>query len=379
MDNFMDRLSGRFHAGELIQANREAEARQMQKLKEQNDEQTQVLSEIRRLNLKTVEISEQVSQMAALSIERLEEFEEVFKNAAKAEEKEQNLNAENAIDGGTGWELEMYQGMSQLHTELQNVESLESSLLAFQENQTEHNARLASLMQDFLDNQNKPTSWQTEVWQSMSLMQQQLQNLEQSAGSQMSVQEQMQSTYVEFTQKMESQYEAIAEKMDANLGKDVKPNFVYEIEASLSEIENNAVRGRQETWTKMDQLRDALSEGSTDKILTQLSELLKEDGRQSAETLSQIKELVVGLRVYLDEVEKKVEDFVHKEDVKVYRNVQAAVMETVSARNRDVLERLDHIEKRTDKQKGLKALMVLTCLFSLASLAITVLQMLGIL
>ncbi len=378
MDNFMDKLSNRFHAGELIRANGEAEAKQMQSLKDANEQQAQVISEVRRLNLKTAEISEQISQMAAASIEKIEEYKAVMEAAQPGQDAQQAAQSQD-MDRGSGWETEIYQGMSQMHMELQTIESLESSLMAFQESQTEQNAKLAALMLQSLDNQNKPTSWQTEVWQSMSMMQQQLQNLEQSAGSQMSVQEQMQSTYVEFTRKMEDRYAAISEKMDTNLGKDVKPNFVYEIEASLSEIENSAVRGRQETWTKMDQLRDALSEGSTDKIVAEMSELLKEDGKQTAETLSQIKELVVGLRVYLDEVEKKVEDFVHKEDVKVYRNVQAAVMETVSARNRDVLERLDHIEKRTDKQKGLKALMVFTCLFSLASLAITVLQMLGIL
>ena len=274
MDNFMDRLSGRFHAGELIRANGEAEAKQMQKLKEQSEEQSQVLSEVRRLNLKTVEISEQVSQMAALSIERLEEFEEILKENAEALKNGQQEGKSGDLDGGSGWELEIYQGMSQLHTELQNIESLETSLMSFQESQSEHNAKQTTLMNEFLEAQSKPTSWQTEVWQSMSMMQQQLQNLEHLSSSLMTFNEQLQSSQSAYHEKIDERHEAmhrdlgeqaraISEKLDGYLNKDVKPNFVYEIEASLSEIENNAVRGRQETWTKMDLLRSAIPKKSS--------------------------------------------------------------------------------------------------------------------
>ncbi|MBO4337228.1 MAG: hypothetical protein J5842_04070, partial [Lachnospiraceae bacterium] len=69
MDNFMDKLSNRFHAGELIRANGEAEAKQMQSLKTQNEQLSEAVSQARRLNLKTAEMSEQISQMVALTIE----------------------------------------------------------------------------------------------------------------------------------------------------------------------------------------------------------------------------------------------------------------------------------------------------------------------
>jgi hypothetical protein len=72
MDNFMDKLAKRFNAGEIIQANGEAEARENQRLREQMNEYDKVIQEIRRLNLKTIEVSEQVSQMAACSIEQME-------------------------------------------------------------------------------------------------------------------------------------------------------------------------------------------------------------------------------------------------------------------------------------------------------------------
>ena len=400
MDNFMDKLSNRFHAGELIRANGEAEARQMDKLKEQNEQQAEVLSEVRRLNLKTAEISEQISQLAAMSIERLEEYEgAVARLTREPAEDTAMLNAENAIDGGTGWELEMYQGMSQLHTELQNIESLESSLLAFQETQTEHNNKLVEMMEQTIEAQNHPTSWQTEVWQSMSLMQQQLQNVEQLAGSQAAFLEQFQGVETELEQRLierekESndrlmqqneqilaQIQTIREQTKApeEPQEPSKPGFVYEIEAILSEIENASEQNKNMLSRKIDAMGDGFANVDFTSLKEDLRGLISAEGQKTDQVLSQIKELVVGLRVYLDEVEKRTEDFVHKEDVKVYRNVQSVVMETVSARSRDLSERLDGLEKKADNTKGLKPLMVFTLIFSLASLALTIVQLLGIL
>ncbi|MBR4758860.1 MAG: hypothetical protein IK078_01750 [Lachnospiraceae bacterium] len=410
MDNFMDKLSNRFHAGELIRANGEAEAKQMQSLKDANEQQAQVISEVRRLNLKTAEIQEQISQMAAASIEKIEEYKAAIEAAGGGQGTQQAAQSQD-MDRGTGWETEIYQGMSQMHTELQTIESLESSLMAFQESQTEQNAKLTALMQQSLDNQNKPTSWQTEVWQSMSLLQQQLQNVENLASSQASFQEQLQSaqesfqeqvqkTQDDFAKQQQEQNEQIRSELVAQtrlmrgkLDEQIeliqsaqekaaapeKPGFVYEIEAILSEIENSAAKTNSELNGKLDELIAQAGQTDYSALEKQISDTLDIKNRATAEALSQIKELVVGLRVYLDEVEKRCEDFVHKEDVKVYRNVQASVMETVSGRTRDLGDRIENMEKRIEKQKGMKGLMVITMLLSLASVVLSVLQILHIL
>ncbi len=397
MDNFMDKLSNRFHAGELIRANGEAEARQMEELRQQNEQQTEVISEVRRLNLKTAEISEQISQMAALSIERLEEYESALSRISEAADdqirSDDEAGAQNALDGGTGWEQEMYQGMSQLHVELQNIESLESSLLAFQEMQSEHNNKLADMMRQNLEAQSRPSSWQTEVWQSMSLMQQQLQNVEQLAGSQTAFLEQLQGMQSDLENKIfekssvaeqniakqnDQIMSAIEELNNRSAGQSEKPGFVYEIEAILSEIENVAEQNKNLLAGKIDSVGEGISNVDFSSLKEELRVIAGEESKKTEQTLDQIKELVVSLRVYLDEVEKKTEDFIHKEDVKVYRNVQSVVMETVSARSRDIGERLEAVEKKSGSTRGLKPLVIVTCLFSMASLALTILQMLGI-
>jgi len=95
MDNFMDRLTKRFNAGELIQANGEAEARENERLRKQTAEYEKMMQEIRRLNLKTVEVSEQVSQMLSCGIEQLEEYEAKLRAYAVEDEAKET---EAAVD-----------------------------------------------------------------------------------------------------------------------------------------------------------------------------------------------------------------------------------------------------------------------------------------
>ena len=96
MDNFMDRLTKRFNAGELIQANGEAEARENERLRKQTAEYEKMMQEIRRLNLKTVEVSEQVSQMLSCGIEQLEEYEVKLHGLIKEEETDKTEAAADA-------------------------------------------------------------------------------------------------------------------------------------------------------------------------------------------------------------------------------------------------------------------------------------------
>ena len=55
MDNFMDKLAQRFNAQEIIKANSQAEAQELDKLRMQMDAYDECLKEMRRLNLKNME------------------------------------------------------------------------------------------------------------------------------------------------------------------------------------------------------------------------------------------------------------------------------------------------------------------------------------
>ena len=307
MDNFMDKLAKRFNAGELIQANGEAEARENQRLKQQMDEYDKVIQEIRRLNLKTIEVSEQVSQMAACSIEQIE---------------------------------------------------------AYQVPVTEDDAN-ADYTQEFAEVTNKVE----EASQKTN------RQIEESAGE-------IRRQIEEFTGETRRQVQESAQQTGKQL-EDVS----YRFEASLSQAESSIAQ----LETDINQLGAALArlelgndtnQKSVESAIRNLKSLFAEkeqDGEKEQESAKQIKEMIVSVRLYLDEVQKHVEEYTHKESVKVYRNVQAAVNEQLSHKVRDLNDHMDQIESEVQKNKGMKGLVVLAVLFSAASLVLQILQMINIL
>lgn len=71
MDNFMDKLAQRYNAGEMIKANSEAEAAEMQNLQEQVEAYEAVLQEMRKLNYKNTELTEKMYSLVDESIEKV--------------------------------------------------------------------------------------------------------------------------------------------------------------------------------------------------------------------------------------------------------------------------------------------------------------------
>lgn len=76
MDNFMDKLAQKFNAQELIKANSQAEAEEMKRLQLQVAEYERILQEIRRLNYKNTELSEQLSTMICENTDKIHEMKE---------------------------------------------------------------------------------------------------------------------------------------------------------------------------------------------------------------------------------------------------------------------------------------------------------------
>jgi len=58
MDNFMEKLAQRFNASEIIKANSQAEAKEIEKLRRQIAEYDQVIQQMRQLHLKNAEMTE---------------------------------------------------------------------------------------------------------------------------------------------------------------------------------------------------------------------------------------------------------------------------------------------------------------------------------
>lgn len=276
MDNFMDKLAKRFNAGEIIKANAQAEARDLKKMQERTAEYERMMQEMRRLNLKNVEVTEQVQQLIQCGIEQIEGY-------GSGEELLLNKMSENgeAVNTGLNEVKESMYG---------RLDELEQSLggAAGQNNE----AFLTALKE--LENKLAATD----------------------------------------------NMEGLLARMETVISSDR-----YTMEAKLDEM-SGLVRNMEENVSHM--------EGS----------------------LQQIREILVAVRIGVEEGQKRLEDHVHKENVRVYRNVQAAVSEEATKKARDLGERIDRIESSVKKSSGVKPLLIITFLLVLASVGIQVAQLL---
>lgn len=278
MDSFVDKLAQRFNAGEMIKANGEAEAMEANRLKAQAEAYDKMIQEMRRLNLKTVELSEQISQMVQCSIEQIEAFDGAAKAQNEATQKE-NDAVSAAIEAGNKKQQEILEA-----------------------NAAKEQAILQESIQSGMENQ--------------------------------------QETLRRLEERLTTLRAAIEE--------------------SLADMESSLRNGAKDYEPMMQALHAGISQNKS----------------IYEENANQIKEMIVKVRLLLDENQKQTLDFVHKENVKVYRNVQAVVNDQTALHTREISDRVEQVEKKAGRPGFL---LILTFLLAAGSVTIQVLQILGIL
>lgn len=289
MDSFVDKLAQRFNAGELIKANGEAEALEADRLKAQADEYDKMMKEVRRLNLKTVELSEQISQLIQCGIEQIEAYGAAGKNNGEEDGEEQQLLKDLIADG---------------------IEKQKESFL-----------KIASNQQDMLieSMENQQEIMNTFAVNSLQTQQESMKRLE-----------------------------------------DRLTTLRAAIEESLTDMETSLRIGVKDYEPMMQAIHN-------DNLVNKAA---------VDENMNQMKEMITRIRLLMDEQSKQLLDFVHKENVKVYRNVQAVVNDQTSLRAKELAVQLERVEKKTGRPS---LLLVCTFLLAAGSLALQVLRMFGIL
>src|SRR5699024_1954296 len=120
---------------------------------------------------------------------------------------------------------------------------------------------------------------------------------------------------------------------------------------------------------------DGMAEKSTELIrrLAEegLSRIKEVDDRnlEAAKRVDEIGQMLAAQTENLREMQRQADDFNHKENVKVYRNVQAVVVEEVKKQT----------EELKKAEKGTRILLIFTLAAALANVALFILQILGIL
>ena len=406
MDNFMDRLTKRFNAGELIQANGEAEARENERLRKQTAEYEKMMQEIRRLNLKTVEVSEQVSQMLSCGIEQLEEYEVKLHGLIKEEETDKTEAAADAQQINQVITQELAQQKKELDLQIAGMQELMDAQL--KNLQDSMGVQLSGADEKLLGVDNRISGVDekllgvsdrlsgvdeklTDVGDRLSGVDEKLTDVgdrfsgvdEKLTGVDGAVEkllaENAQSLAMLKEWNEQKQQGSQTETLDTVRAVEDK------LEHLSGNIADNAIRQHSLLQDMAVNTENALQDltRTTEDALQNLQNKLEQqkpaDNAELIEATGQIKEMIVNIRLYLDDVQKHIEDYVHKEDVKVYRNVQAVLMEQLSNKTRDLSDHMDSLEKSIQKSKGTKPLLVFAILLSAASLTLQILQMLGIL
>ena len=406
MDNFMDRLTKRFNAGELIQANGEAEARENERLRKQTAEYEKMMQEIRRLNLKTVEVSEQVSQMLSCGIEQLEEYEVKLQGLIKEEETDKTEAAADAQQINQVITQELAQQKKELDLQIAGMQELmdaqlknlqdsmgvqlsgaDEKLLGVDNRISGVDEKLLGVSDRLSDVDEKLTDVGdrlsgvdeklTDVGDRFSGVDEKLTGVDGAVEKLLAENAQSLAMLKEWNEQ--KQQGSQTETLDTVRAVEDK------LEHLSGNIADNAIRQHSLLQDMAVNTENALQDltRTTEDALQNLQNKLEQqkpaDNAELIEATGQIKEMIVNIRLYLDDVQKHVEDYVHKEDVKVYRNVQAVLMEQLSNKTRDLNDHMDALEKSVQKSKGTKPLLVFAILLSAASLTIQILQMLGIL
>ena len=406
MDNFMDRLTKRFNAGELIQANGEAEARENERLRKQTAEYEKMMQEIRRLNLKTVEVSEQVSQMLSCGIEQLEAYEVKLHGLIKEEETDKTEAAADAQQINQVITQELAQQKKELDLQIAGMQELMDAQL--KNLQDSMGVQLSGADEKLLGVDNRISGVDekllgvsdrlsgvdeklTDVGDRLSGVDDKLVGV----GDRLSVVDEkltgvdgaVEKLLAENAQSLAMLREWNAQKEQGSQTETLDTVRAVEdkLEHLSGNIADNAIRQHSLLQDMAVNTENALQDltRTTEDALQNLQNKLEQqkpaDNAELIEATGQIKEMIVNIRLYLDDVQKHIEDYVHKEDVKVYRNVQAVLMEQLSNKTRDLNDHMDALEKSVQKSKGTKPLLVFAILLSAASLTIQILQMLGIL
>lgn len=396
MDNFMDRLTKRFNAGELIQANGEAEARENERLRKQTAEYEKMMQEIRRLNLKTVEVSEQVSQMLSCGIEQLEEYEAKLHGLIKEEETDKTEAAADAQQINQVITQELAQQKKELDLQIAGMQELMDAQL--KNLQDSMGVQLSGADEKLLGVDNRISGVDEKllgVSDRLSDVDEKLSGVndrisvvdEKLADVDGQISEAVERLLAENAQSLAMLKEWNEQKQQGSQTETLDTVRAVEdkLEHLSGNIADNAIRQHSLLQDMAVNTENALQDltRTTEDALQNLQNKLEQqkpaDNAELIEATGQIKEMIVNIRLYLDDVQKHVEDYVHKEDVKVYRNVQAVLMEQLSNKTRDLNDHMDALEKSVQKSKGTKPLLVFAILLSAASLTIQILQMLGIL
>lgn len=338
MDTFMDKLAQRFTAQEMIRANSAAEAEEMNKLKVQVESYTQCLNRMQQICAEL----EQTAEVAKGKVDAAQ----LHTDELKAQLLEIRRDMQSS---GGGSNVDISDDLAEMIAQLRR--SQESRFESIQDAQK---AQLES-MQD---------AQRTQLESMQGAQQAQLESMRSSLESQifgLKTDQELQFNGVRGMQ--EDQLESIR-GLQGNQLEGLRGLQETQLEAMRNSVEDQLDSVRSMIKAQISSIRSG-QDGQLDSLRSALE-------AQNTTLETQLGEMKTNIETQLESVN----DTVHKECVKVYRNVQAVVGEE----NNKQSENLDFTIKPMEKKiKKLFSVSVTALIFSIAGVVIQILQVLNLL
>ena len=113
-----------------------------------------------------------------------------------------------------------------------------------------------------------------------------------------------------------------------------------------------------------------------------ITSIKKRDGRIVPFDQEKIEQAILEHMESVKELMKQSDDFTHRENVKVYRNVQAVVVDEVKKQTEAMAAQKDELTAQNEtlqkQNRGLKPLLIVTLLAAVANIALLVCQIAGV-
>lgn len=316
MDNFTDKLAQRLSAQEMIKANAQAEANEMCRLQEQVAQYEAILQDMRKLNYKNSELTDKINALVDESISKVQESHADGEEGEEGEVSRQ-LSSEiiNAID----------EALSNLDSTVGTAlnESVNNTLMVpvdeMKQSTMEVSGSVAAVRQIAEDFKGSAD----EIRYASDLVRSSADDVRISANEVKSSAEAMSSSLEGIVTSSEEIKATTVELKNSNdeLKTSVKTsvdNALLAIRRENREIADHLeyIRSGIETINRPSEEEELMKREEEERKL--LEEQMKEEARLAREEED---------KKALRDMFKQADDFVHKENVKVYRNVQAVVVD----------------------------------------------------
>lgn len=313
MDNFVDKLSQKINAQEMIKANAQAEANEMQRLQEQVAQYEAILQDMRKLNYKNSELTDKINAL---------------------------------VD----------ESMQKVHSSNQTGDGAESAAIS---------ADLSEAIMVAVDEALKGMDVGSSLNESVS-------------NTLMIPVDQMKQSSLMVSDSV-SEVRQIAE--DVRTSVDDVRNSSEELKTSVKATMDNAIltmrRENREIADHLEYIRSTVDniknpgEDEELKAEEEAKRLAAEKEKEEARLAKEEED-----RKALEEMFKQSDEFVHKENVKVYRNVQAVVVDEFKNQTDGLTK---HNRELYEKVKSIRVAVIIAIALGAANIILTVLKILQIL